>query len=70
MYVTGRLVLTTIAVSILLVGPVMNISRNASELSAIPACTSELFYNQSLAIKHMAREPYIRFKNRRLLQCI
>ena len=61
--VLGRLALTTIAVSILLKGPILNISNNVSELAAIPACTAELYYNQSLAIRQLARKPYLQLRD-------
>lgn len=53
----GRAILLTIIVSILLSGPVMNISKNASEVSTSMACSMDVVYNQSKDLKEQLQEP-------------
>ncbi|OWF55803.1 DC-STAMP domain-containing protein 2-like [Mizuhopecten yessoensis] len=53
----GRALLLTIIVSILLSGPIQNISNNAKEVSAAMACSMSVIYNQSDSLKTQLQEP-------------
>ena len=49
---------STFAISLLLAGPVTNITDNASELASVSSCAGELLANQTEFIRELAREPY------------
>ncbi|XP_060080961.1 LOW QUALITY PROTEIN: DC-STAMP domain-containing protein 2-like [Ylistrum balloti] len=53
----GRALLLTIIISILLSGPIQNISNNAKEVSAAMACSMGVIYNQSESLKNQLQEP-------------
>ena len=59
---TGRLVLTTIAVTLMLTRPLMTISSNGSKLAIMPSCTADLLYNESITLEQIARASFTEFK--------
>lgn len=53
----GRALLLTIVISVLLSGPIQNISNNAKEVSTAMACSMSVIYNQSESLKTQLQEP-------------
>jgi len=49
---------TTIAVGLLLRGPVENIAINAGDLAGVSNCVSNVLYNQTGYLQELAKGPY------------
>ena len=54
--------MTTIAVTLMLTGPLMTIGSNGSELAIIPSCTADLLCNESMVLLQNAQAPFEAFK--------
>ncbi|XP_050414160.2 E3 ubiquitin-protein ligase DCST1 [Patella vulgata] len=53
----GRAAFLSLITGFLLMGPVMNITRNANEVAASMACITELAYNQSQVLQDALKKP-------------
>ena len=50
--------LSTFAISILLAGPITNITYNTAELASSTSCVGDVLVNNTGLIKELARKPY------------